>query len=109
MTRRTIRLALAAFTLSCAAMDAHAMGPRRGPTFLRELFPPSLIMRQQSAIGLTPAQREAITKEMAEAQTAVLDVRWQLEEKTAALAKLLGAEKVDESAALAQADEVVKL
>ena len=85
------------------------MGPRRGPVFLRELFPPSLIMRQQSAITLTPAQRDAITKEMAEAQKAVLDVRWQLEEQTAALAKLLAADKVDETAALAQADEVVKL
>jgi len=109
VTRRTIRLAVAAFTLSCAAMDARAMGPRRGPLFLRELFPPSLIMRQQGTIGLTPAQREAITKEMTEAQAAVLDVRWQLEEKTAALAKLLAAEKVDEAAALTQADEVVKL
>ena len=66
-------------------------------------------MRQQSDIGLTAAQREAITKEMADAQKAVLDVRWQLEEKTAALGKLLAADKIDEAAALAQADEVVKL
>ena len=85
------------------------MGPRRGPAFLRQLFPPSLIMRQQSDIGLTQAQREAITKEMTDAQKAMLDVRWQLEEKTAALDKLLAADKVDEAAALAQADEVVKL
>ena len=39
----------------------------------------------------------------------MLDVRWKLEEKTAALTKLLSAEKVDEPAALAQADEVLKL
>ena len=109
MTRRTIRLTVAAFALSCAAVEAGSMGPRRGPVFLRQLFPPSLIMRQQSDIALTPAQREAITKEMADAQKAVLDVRWQLEEKTAALDKLLAADKVDEAAALAQADEVVKL
>lgn len=109
MTRRTIRLAAAAFALSCAAADASSMGPRRGPAFLRQLFPPSLIMRQQGDIGLTPAQRDAITTEMAEAQKAVLDVRWQLEEKTAGLTKLLAADKVDEAAALAQADEVVKL
>jgi Spy/CpxP family protein refolding chaperone len=109
VTRRTVRLAVAAFALSCAAAEAGPMGPRRGPGFLRQLFPPSLIMRQQGDIGLTAAQREAITKEMADAQKAVLDVRWQLEEKTAALGKLLGADKVDEAAALAQADEVVKL
>ena len=111
MTRRTIRLAAVAIALSCTAIAAKAgpMGQRRGPAFLKQLFPPSLIMRQQSDIGLTAAQREAITKEMAETQKAILDVRWQLEEKTAALDKLLAAEKVDETAALAQADEVVKL
>src|SRR5262249_42283370 len=104
-----IRLAAVAIALSCTAAKAGPMGPRRGPAFLKQLFPPSLIMRQQSDIALTAAQREAITKELAEAQKAILDVRWQLEEKTAALDKLLGAEKVDEAAALAQADEVVKL
>ena len=109
VTRRTIRLAAVAIALSCAAAKAGPMGQRRGPAFLRQLFPPSLIMRQQGDIGLTAAQREAITKEMAEAQKAMLDVRWQLEEKTAALDKLLAAEKIDEAAALAQADEVVKL
>jgi len=111
VTRRTIRLAAVAIALSCTAAKAGpmGMGQRRGPAFLRQLFPPSLIMRQQGDIGLTAAQREAITKELAETQKAMLDVRWQLEEKTAALEKLLGAEKVDEAAALAQADEVVKL
>jgi Spy/CpxP family protein refolding chaperone len=109
VTRRTIRLAAVAIALSCAAAKAGPMGQRRGPAFLRQLFPPSLIMRQQGDIGLTAAQREAMTKEMAEAQKAMLDVRWQLEEKTAALEKLLAAEKIDEAAALAQADEVVKL
>jgi Spy/CpxP family protein refolding chaperone len=109
VTRRTIRLTVAAIALSCAAVEAGAMGSRRGPAFLRQLFPPSLIMRQQGDLGLTSAQREAITQEIASAQTAMLDVRWQLEEKTAALSKLLAADKVDEAAALAQADEVVKL
>ncbi len=109
MTRPTIRLAAIAIALSCAPAGAGPMGTRRGPAFLRQLFPPSLIMRQQADLGITPAQREAITKELTDAQKAMLDVRWELEDKTAALAKLLAADKVDESAALAQADEVVKL
>ena len=37
-----------------------------GPSFLENVFPPSLIMRHQSEIGLTDAQREAITKQMEE-------------------------------------------
>jgi Spy/CpxP family protein refolding chaperone len=79
----------------------------RPPAFLRELFPPQLIMRHQSEIGLTDAQRQAITKEMTAAQSEVVELRWKLEEKTAALAKLLAAEKVDETAALAKADELL--
>jgi Spy/CpxP family protein refolding chaperone len=93
-------------TVSALARPPGRMGP---PAFLRELFPPQIIMRHQSDIGLTDAQRQAITKEMSAAQADVLDVRWKLEEKTAALTKLLAAEKIDEPAALAAADEVLKL
>src|SRR5262249_57795002 len=81
---RTIRLTAAAVALSCAGgtwADASGMGMgrMRGPTFLRQLFPPTLIMQHQSDIGLTGAQRDAITKEMTDTQKAVLDLRWQLE------------------------------
>lgn len=111
---RTIRLTVGAFALSCAGGAwAHddMMGPgrMRGPSFMRQLFPPALIMQHQSDLGITDAQRQAITKELTEAEKGVIDVRWQLEEKTAALTKLLAAEKVDEAAAMAQADEVLKL
>jgi Spy/CpxP family protein refolding chaperone len=112
--RPMIRLTVAAFALSCAGSPwAHAggmgMGRMRGPAFLRQLFPPSLIMEHQGDIELTDAQRQAITKEMTDTQKAVVDLRWQLEEKTAALTKLLGAPKVDESAVMPLADEVLKL
>jgi Spy/CpxP family protein refolding chaperone len=112
--RRTIRLTAAAFALSCAGAtcaDAGGMGMGRlrGPTFLRQLFPPTLIMQHQSDIGLTAAQRDAITKEMTDTQKAVLDLRWQLEEKTTALTNLLSADKVDENAAMTQVDTVLKL
>src|SRR5262245_65867322 len=76
--RRTIRLTAAAFALSCAGVtwaDASGMGMgrMRGPTFLRQLFPPTLIMQHQSDIGLTEAQPHAITKEKTDNQTAVID------------------------------------
>jgi Spy/CpxP family protein refolding chaperone len=111
--KHTIRLTVAAFALSCASgLPAHAdmgMGRSRGPAFLRELFPPSLIMQHQTDLGLSDAQREAITKEMTDVQKAIVDLRWQLEEKTAALTTLLSADKVDEGAAMAQADQVLQL
>ncbi len=107
----TIRLTVAAFALSCTAAQAGVMGPGRGrgSGFLRQLFPPSLIMQHQSDLGLTDAQRTAITKAITDTERDAVEIRWQLEEKTAALTKLLAADSVDEAAALAQADEVLKL
>jgi Spy/CpxP family protein refolding chaperone len=112
--RRAIRVTSLVVALSCggavwAQAGGMGMGRMRGPAFLRTLFPPTLIMQHQSEIGLTAAQRDAITKEMTETQKAVLDLRWQLEEKTTALTTLLSADKVDEKAAMAQVDEVLKL
>jgi Spy/CpxP family protein refolding chaperone len=112
--RRAIRLAAVVLVLSCGAAvwaqgGGMGMGRMRGPAFLRTLFPPTLIMQHQSEIGLTTAQRDAITKEMTETQKAVLDLRWQLEEKTTSLTTLLSADKVDEKSAMAQVDEVLKL
>jgi Spy/CpxP family protein refolding chaperone len=111
---RAIRMTAIVLALSWgAAVWAQAggmgMGRMRGPAFLRTLFPPTLIMQHQTEIGLTPAQRDAMTKEMTDTQKAVLDLRWQLEEKTAALTTLLSADKVDEKAAMAQVDDVLKL
>src|SRR5579875_3825921 len=113
---RTIRLPiLAALVLGCATAGAlahaQALGGRRmrEPAFLRELFPPALIMQHQADIALTDAQRDAISKEMANAEKATVELRWQLEAKTAALGKLLAADTVDEAAALKQADEVLAL
>jgi len=108
--KRTVRLTVAAFALSCTAAPAGVMGGRmRGPGFLRQLFSPSLIMQHQSDIGLTDAQRTAITKAITDAEKDALEIRWQLEEKTAALTKLLAADSVDEAAALSQVDEVLRL
>jgi len=96
---------------------AWAKGPRDAidgpgvprPRFLRELFPPSLIMEHQADIGLTDRQRTEITREIADVQAKVLDVRWKLEQETSALQKLLAADRVDEADAMTRAGEVMKL
>jgi Spy/CpxP family protein refolding chaperone len=85
------------------------MGPPRGPTFLRQLFLPTAVMRYQTEIGLTDTQRDAITAQMTEAHKRALDLRWQLEAKDAAFGKLLGAEKVDEQAAMSQATDLMRI
>lgn len=111
---RTSRLTVAAMVLACAGLgwaqpEMMDGPPMRPPAFVRELFPPSLIMRHQSDIALSAAQREAITREIGEVQPRLLALRWELEEKTAALGKLLAAERVDETAALERVDRVMQL
>jgi len=78
-----------------------------GPSFLENVFPPGLIMRHQSDIGLTDAQREAITKQMGEAQKWLVTLQWDVERESEKLGKLLAAERVDEAAALRQADQAM--
>jgi Spy/CpxP family protein refolding chaperone len=78
-----------------------------GPSFLENVFPPSLIMRHQSEIGLTDAQRETITKQMEETEKALVTLQWDVERESEKLGKLLAAGHVDEAAALRQADQVM--
>jgi Spy/CpxP family protein refolding chaperone len=83
-------------------------GPPAGPpAFLEELFPPALIMRNQSEIGLTDAQRDAISEAMAETEKKLVQLQWQSEAESEKLAKLLHNDTVDEGAALAQAQRVL--
>ena len=78
-----------------------------GPSFLENVFPPSLIMRHQTDIGLTDAQRETITKHMEEAQKSLVALQWDVERESEKLGKLLEPAHVDEVAALRQADQVM--
>lgn len=78
-----------------------------GPSFLRQVFPPGMIMRNQEAIGLTDSQRDAITAEMAEAQKGFINLQWEIERESDKLARLLGADRIDEAAALQQAEQVM--
>src|SRR5262245_36409290 len=91
---------LAVGGLAPARADMMGPGPMRPPAFVRQLFVPSLIMEHQTELAITDEQRQAITREMAETQKQVLELRWQLEEKSAALEKMLAADKVDEAAAM---------
>jgi Spy/CpxP family protein refolding chaperone len=110
MKRLVVASVLLPLTIaSVGAEPLMGMGRRRGPTFLRQLFVPTVVMRNQTEIGLSDAQREAITAEMNETHERTVALRWQLESKSAALEKLLGGHKVDEAAAMAQAGELMKL
>jgi len=94
----------------CAAPPGAGTGmrpPHGRPAFLRELFPPELIMQYQSEIGLSTEQRTAITAAIKAAQADMLDLQWRLEDDQQKLSQLLQASHIDESAALAQAEQVM--
>jgi Spy/CpxP family protein refolding chaperone len=84
------------------------MGPG-APPFLENLFPPGLIMRHQADIGLTAAQRDAITQAMSETEKQLVDLQWQFEGEADKLTKMLDGAKVDETAALAEAEKVMAI
>ncbi len=79
------------------------MGP---PAFLRHVFPPELVMRHQEELEVTPAQQEAMTRIMADTQAKLVELQWKFEAATQALTKLMEKNTVDETAALAQWDQL---
>ena len=79
------------------------MGP---PAFLEQVFPPEMVMRYQSELGLTSAQQEAMTRVMAETQAKLVELQWKSEAAMQALTKVLEKETVDETAALTQWDQL---
>ena len=107
--RRLMLLAFTAGTIGSAGAQEMGGPPMEPPAFVRQLFMPSLVMRHQSEIELTDAQREAITKEMAATQQKALELRWQLDQKSEAVSKLVAGDRVDEAAFLARAGEVLDL
>jgi Spy/CpxP family protein refolding chaperone len=112
-THAAIALLLCSLAAAAPPAGAEAPGrPTRGmrggpPAFLRDLYPPALVMRHQEEIDLTEAQREAITRAMAETQTKLIDLRWRSEAESEKLAKMLRGDAVDEAAALAQSARVI--
>ena len=97
---------------AAASADGEMMepGPPPGPPgFMRQVFPPRLVMEHQQEIGLRPAQVDAIKRAMNEAQEQLVDLEWRLNAESEALGKLLDADHVDEAAALAKLAQVTAI
>ena len=67
------------------------------------VFPPEMLMERQAELGIDEKQRASIVAETERAQTEMTKLRWDLERDREALAKLLDAEPVDETAVAATA------
>ena len=109
---RTARPHAVLLLMLLLATPAFAQGPGRGgrpdPPFMKELFPPELVMQNQAQIGLRPEQRKAITGAIQELQAKVIELQWELSEAQKQLHDLLRAPRVDADAALAHADRVMQ-
>ena len=95
--------------LALATSMAGAQQPAQAPEdpLARVLFPPELVMQHQQDIGLRPEQRATITKAIQDFQSKVVDLQWRMQEQSQRLATLLDKPAVDQTAALAQVDEVL--
>ncbi len=61
------------------------------------VFPPELIMDHQGELGIDPAQRDAIVKEVEQSQAEMVHLQWDLQGEKEKLAKILDADHVDEA------------
>jgi len=73
------------------------------------VFPPELVMRHASEIGLDERQRAAVKDAVVRMQGRFLELQWDVQAESEKMARLLQASPVDEAALLAQADKVMAL
>ena len=73
----------------------------------QNLFPPELVMKYRQDINLSEGQSKAIKEAIQKAQAKFLDMQWDMQSETEKLVQLLKARPVDESAVLAQVDQVL--
>jgi Spy/CpxP family protein refolding chaperone len=88
------------------AAGSWAQKPADDP-IAQALFPPELVMKYRQEINLDEGQSKAIKEAIQKAQTRFLDMQWDMQAEAEKLVKLLKARPVDESAVLAQVDQVL--
>jgi Spy/CpxP family protein refolding chaperone len=98
------------FALALGAGILQAQTPKPGDDPLaRLLFDPQLVLKHAQELGLQPAQRTTIINAIKEAQGDLLDLQLQMADRSQDLLKTVEIPRVDENAALAQADKVLGL
>ena len=75
----------------------------------RHLFPPDLIMQNQSRLKITEQQRAVITGEIGKLQAAAVQMQWRMADETQKLVEHLQQPTISEEQALAQVDRLIVL
>jgi Spy/CpxP family protein refolding chaperone len=104
-------IAWLALTAAAAAAETAAAGPPApapaDDPIAQQVFPPELIMKHGSEIGLDSQQRGAIKEAVQQAQSKFLDAQWEMQEEGGKMVRLLQARPVDEKAVLAEMDRIL--
>jgi Spy/CpxP family protein refolding chaperone len=95
-----------AFTVNRADTVRSASAPASSD-FSQHLFPPELIMQNQSRLNITDAQREAILQEIYKVQATAANVQWRVSSESEKLTALLARDNVSEAQVLEQARQVI--
>jgi Spy/CpxP family protein refolding chaperone len=90
-----------------AAAAAQTPPPEPGDALAQNLFAPELILKYRQDIGLDDAQSKSLKDLVQKAQSKFLDLQWDMQSEAGKLAQLLRATRIDEAAAVAQADKVL--
>jgi Spy/CpxP family protein refolding chaperone len=104
MFRRAVLLVCIA--LLCVSTQARAESPLRDPVN-ENFFPPDMLFRHASEIGLDEQQKKAIESQVRENGRRFFEMQQNLQRQVAALADMLRRERPDEQEALAQLDKVL--
>jgi Spy/CpxP family protein refolding chaperone len=94
------------FVLLIFAAASWAQKPADDP-IAQALFAPELVMKYHQEINLDDGQSKAIKEAIQKAQTKFLDMQWDMQAEAEKLVKLLKARPVEETAVMAQMDQVL--
>jgi Spy/CpxP family protein refolding chaperone len=91
------------------SIAAAAQSPPPVPTdgVAQNLFAPDVVLRYREEIGLDDTQSKSLKDLVQKGQSRFLDLQWDMQAEAGKLGQLLRAPRIDENAAIAQADKVL--
>jgi Spy/CpxP family protein refolding chaperone len=101
------RLLLVAIVVFGAAAPAQTPKPAATDEIAQSLFAPDLILKHRQEVGLDATQSQSLKELVQKAQSRFLDLQWDMQAEAGKLVQLLRASRIDENAAIAQADKVL--
>jgi len=106
LRRWLIPIALLAAATAAGPMSAQE---KKDDALAKALFDPELVIRHARDVGLSPQQRQAILEAVKKVQTELVPLQLDMAEPAMDLLEILQENQVDEAAAIAKADRVLKI